>query len=162
MLTDLLLIIVFGGMVVLAIWVVRLLIARPEPGGVRATPKEQEVAGGGGSGMPAQVIDLKELTTWVMNHLPESVSGSLDAEDVRRIVEWNLDFIKSKRASTNGHASKPATQVIVAGAETAEYVLEQATANGLEYTPVQVHAVLDAQMAYLESIGAAGPEIEPG
>ncbi len=156
-----LLVAVVGAMVALGVWVLRL---------YRTThPRLHDPVGSGlpprSSSTPSemllpQLIDLDQLTGWVLNHLPGTVSGSLDADDIRRIVEWNLDFIRSKRAATNGHASKPARQVIVAGAETAEYVLQQATDHGLSYTPEQVHAVLDAQMAFLESIGAAGPEIE--
>jgi hypothetical protein len=32
---------------------------------------------------------------------------------------------------------------------------------GEPYTAPQVHAVLDAQMTYLEAIGAIGPEVPP-
>jgi hypothetical protein len=32
---------------------------------------------------------------------------------------------------------------------------------GSPYTPAQIHAVLDAQMAYLQTIGAVGPVTEP-
>jgi hypothetical protein len=47
---------------------------------------------------------------------------------------------------------------VVGGAETVAYVLDQATRTGQDYTPEQVLAVLDAQMSYLEAIGAVGPE----
>ncbi len=109
--------------------------------------------------MPPQLVDIDEITDWIMDHLPSSISSGLESADIKKIVEWNLDFIRSKRASSNGHSSKPATQVIVAGAETAEYVLNKSTEVGLSFTPAQVHAVLNAQMTYLESMGAAGPEI---
>jgi hypothetical protein len=48
--------------------------------------------------------------------------------------------------------------VVVGGAETVDYVLHRAQSSGAEFTPMQVHAVLDAQMSYLEAIGAVGPE----
>lgn len=145
-----LLVILVVAMVALVAWVVRL--SQRFRAGMGSRARRAAV-------LPPQIVDLDQLTGWVLAHLPGAVAGSLDADDVRRIVEWHLDFVRSKRASTNGHASKPATQVIVAGAETAEYVLQQASALGLDYTPEQVHAVLDAQVAYLESIGAAGPEL---
>jgi hypothetical protein len=47
--------------------------------------------------------------------------------------------------------------VVVSGAETVDFVLKRAEAVGSPYTPEQVHAVLDAQMTYLEEIGAVGP-----
>jgi hypothetical protein len=141
-----LLVVLVVGMVALGMWVLRL--SRRFRSGLGAGPRSVEL-------LPSQVIDIDSLTSWVLSHLPRAIAGSLDADDIRRIVTWHLDFVRSKRASTNGNASKPARHVIVAGAETAEYVLERASAEGLSYTPAQVHAVLDAQVAYLESIGAA-------
>ena len=47
--------------------------------------------------------------------------------------------------------------VVVGGAETVNFVLMRAQSAGFAYTPAQVHAVLDAQMTYLEAIGAIGP-----
>jgi hypothetical protein len=41
-------------------------------------------------------------------------------------------------------------------------VLTRAEAAGAGYTPEQVHAVLDAQMAYLTEIGAVDPVEDPG
>ena len=40
-------------------------------------------------------------------------------------------------------------------------VLARAQQVGTSYTAAQVHAVLDAQMTYLEAIGAIGPEAPP-
>ena len=51
---------------------------------------------------------------------------------------------------------------MVGGAETVDYVLQQCEVHGLEYTPAQVHAVLEAQMTYLEAIGAVGPVADQG
>jgi hypothetical protein len=52
--------------------------------------------------------------------------------------------------------------VVVSGAETVDFVLMKAEAAGSPYTPAQIHAVLDAQMGYLEDIGAVGPVEEQG
>jgi hypothetical protein len=52
--------------------------------------------------------------------------------------------------------------VVVSGAETVDFVLMKAEAAGSPYTPSQIHAVLDAQMGYLENIGAVGPVEEKG
>jgi hypothetical protein len=38
------------------------------------------------------------------------------------------------------------------------FVLDRASQAGADFTREQVHAVLDAQMSYLEAIGAVGPE----
>ncbi|HUP85120.1 MAG TPA: hypothetical protein VM143_05570 [Acidimicrobiales bacterium] len=107
---------------------------------------------------PRPVFDPDEAVEWVANHLPFEVSAVLSHDDVRRILDWNLQYFRSKGVSGNGSSPHVETPIVVGGAETVAYVLEQATRTGSEFTPEQVHAVLDAQMSYLEAIGAVGPE----
>ena len=80
---------------------------------------------------------------------------------VRQIIDWNLEYFRSKGVGGNGQSAHVQGPVIVGGAETVDYVLRRAEALGASYTPAQVHAVLDAQMSYLEVIGAVGPEAPP-
>lgn len=111
---------------------------------------------------PRPVFVLEEAVQWVAGHLPFEVSAVLSHDDVRRILQWNLAYFRSRGVSSNGESAEQATSnVIVGGAETVDYVLVQARAAELDYTAVQVHAVLDAQMAYLEAIGALGQADEP-
>ena len=63
--------------------------------------------------------------------------------------------------SSTGHSAQAAGPAVVGGAETVDFVLTRAQAAGSSYTPVQVHAVLDAEMVYLEAIGAIGPPPAP-
>ena len=107
---------------------------------------------------PRPVFDLDEAVTWVARHLPFEVSAVLSHDDVRQILRWNLDYFRTKGVTGNGSsAGAPATDVVVGGGETVDNVLARARSAGLDYTAPQVHAVLDAQMAYLEAIGALGP-----
>lgn len=110
---------------------------------------------------PRPVFDLDEAVEWVADHLPYEVSAVLSHDDVRRIIDWNLEFFRTKASSGNGHAVVTEGPVVVGGAETVDYVLRRAAAVGESYTAPQVHAVLDAQMTYLEAIGAIGPEAPP-
>ena len=110
---------------------------------------------------PHPVFDLDEAVEWVADHLPFEVSAELSHDDVRQIIDWNLEYFRSKEVSGNGSTAHGAGPVIVGGAETVDYVLARAEASGTRYTAVQVHAVLDAQMSYLEAIGAIGPEAPP-
>lgn len=108
---------------------------------------------------PRPVFDFEEAVAWVADDLPFEVAAALSHDDVRRILGWNLDYLRSRGASANG--SGPAIPeddlVIVGGAEAVEQVLARARAAGLDFTGPQVHAVLEAQLAYLQAIGAAGP-----
>jgi hypothetical protein len=110
---------------------------------------------------PQPVFDLDEAVGWVADHLPFEVSAVLSHADVRRIIDWNLEYFRSKGVSGNGHGPHVEGSVVVGGAETVDYVLLRAEALGSPYTAAQVHAVLDAQMTYLEAIGAVGPEAPP-
>ncbi|MDP8976077.1 MAG: hypothetical protein M3N28_06915 [Actinomycetota bacterium] len=110
---------------------------------------------------PRPTFDLDEAVRWVANNLPYEVRASLSHDDVRQIIDWNLEYFRMKGVSGNGHSAVPEGPVVVGGAETVEYVLTRAESIGSLYTPPQVHAVLDAQMSYLEAIGAIGPEAPP-
>ena len=112
---------------------------------------------------PNPTFDMDEAVEWIAEHLPFEVTAELSHDDVRRIIDWNLEFFRLKGVSGNGHGAATEGPVVVGGAETVEYVLTRATAIGVDYTAPQVHAVLEAQMNYLEAIGAIGPEADdPG
>ena len=110
------------------------------------------------SAPPQPVFDIEEAVAWVADHLPFDVSAVLTYDDVRRIIDWNLEYFRSRGVSSNGSGPHLDGSVVVGGAETVEYVLARAIVSGNDYTPTQVHAVLEAQMAYLVAIGAVGPE----
>jgi hypothetical protein len=108
--------------------------------------------------VPRRAVDQDVVASWVTRHLPFEVSERLSQQDVRQIIGWNLEYFRSRTTSGNGHSASVEASIVVAGAETVDYVLERAGAVGTSYTPAQVHAVLAAQMSYLESIGAVGEE----
>jgi len=110
---------------------------------------------------PNPVFDLNEAVSWVAEHLPFEVSAELSHDDVRQIIDWNLEYFRSRGVSSNGSGPHLDGSVVVGGAETVEYVLARAIVSGADYTATQVHAVLEAQMAYFVAIGAVGPEAGP-
>jgi len=105
-----------------------------------------------------RTVDQDVVASWVVRHLPFEVGEMLSQQDVRRIIDWNLEFFRSRTTSGNGHSASVEAPIVVAGAETVDYVLGRAGAVGTTYTPAQVHAVLAAQMSYLQSIGAIGED----
>ena len=110
---------------------------------------------------PRPVFDPDEAVEYVANHLPFEVGAVLSHTDVKRILDWNLEFFRSKGLSGNGSGPHLAAPIVIGGAETVAYVLDKADQAGAEYTPQHVHAVLEAHMRYLEAIGAIGPEAPP-
>jgi len=111
---------------------------------------------------PRPVFDMDEAVAWVAEHLPFEISAVLSHADVRSIIDWNLEYFRSKGVSGNGSSPHHDAQVVVGGAETVDWVMAKAQQSGATYTAAQIHAVLDAQMTYLEVIGAIGPEAAPG
>jgi hypothetical protein len=107
---------------------------------------------------PRPVFDMDEAVEWIGDRLPFEVGAELSHDDVREILQWSLEHFRSSTVSTNGHGPvDPDGEVVVGEAETLGHVLERARAAGRDWAPAHVRAVLDAQLAYLEAIGALGP-----
>ena len=111
---------------------------------------------------PGRVFEFEDAVAWVCDHVGPEVAAVLSPDDVRQILNWHLEFFRMKGVSSNGHTAESDGPVVVSGAETVDFVLMKAEASGSTYTPSQIHAVLDAQMGYLEDIGAVGPVEEQG
>jgi hypothetical protein len=109
---------------------------------------------------PPALYHLDDALAWVVDHLPDEVAATLTIEDVRRILEFQVDFFKRKGVSSNGSTAYPAGPVVIGGSETVEYVLERCAATGESYLPEQVYGVIDTQLTYLRAIGAVGPAAE--
>ena len=111
---------------------------------------------------PPPVFDPEEAYDWVVEHLPDIVAATLTPSDVRRILDFQMEYFGRKGVTGNGSSAHPPGDVVVGGAETVDYILERAEATGEAYLPEQVHAVMETQLAYLREIGAVGPQAEPG
>jgi hypothetical protein len=111
---------------------------------------------------PPPVFDVEEAYEWVVAHVPDVVAATLTPDDVRRILDFQLEFFKHRGVSANGSTNTPPGPVVIGGAETVAYILDRADATGEAYLPEQVHAVVETQLSYLRSIGAIGPPARPG
>ena len=111
---------------------------------------------------PPPVFDPEEAYDWVVEHLPDMVAATLTPGDVRRILNFQMEYFGRKGVTGNGSSAHPPGDVVVGGAETVDYILERCEATGEAYLPEQVHAVMETQLAYLREIGAVGPQAEPG
>ena len=106
---------------------------------------------------PPALFDLDEAHDWVVAHVPDVVAATLTSDDVRRILEFQLEYFEKKGVSGNGSGPHPTGPVVVGGAEAVAYIVDRAAATGEAYLPEQVYGVLETQLAYLRSIGAVGP-----
>lgn len=110
---------------------------------------------------PRPVFDLDEAVAWVAEQLPFEVSAVLSHDDVSRILRWNLEHLQEggqADATSAGDSDLPPSPLsVVEEQEAVQQVLDRAAAGGLDLTASQVEAVLEAQLAYLDLIGAVGP-----
>ena len=141
--------ILLGVLAVVAVFAIAAIVIGREARRLAATP-------------PGRVFEFEDAVAWVCDHVGPEVAAVLTPDDVRRILNWHLEFFRMKGVSSNGHTADSDGPVVVSGAETVDFVMMKAEAAGSPYTPEQIHAVLDAQMGYLEDIGAVGPVEDKG
>jgi len=109
---------------------------------------------------PPALFDLDEAHDWVVAHVPDDVAATLTSDDVRRILELQLEYFDQKGVSGNGSGPHATGPIVVGAAEAVAYIVERAAATGEAYLPEQVYGVLETQLTYLRSIGAVGPEAD--
>jgi hypothetical protein len=105
---------------------------------------------------PDAVFDPDDAHAWVVRHLPDIVAATLTEADVRRILDFQLEFFRRKGVSTNGSSTEPQSPVVFGTAESVDYIVQRCAATGEAYLPEQVEAVVDCQLTYLRAIGAVG------
>ena len=109
---------------------------------------------------PRPVFDVEDAVDWVVQHLADDAAATLTVDDVRQILDLQLQYFRVKGVSGNGSSAHPTGPVVIGGSETVSYIIERAAARGATFTSEQVHAVIETQLAYLRSIGAVGSRAE--
>jgi hypothetical protein len=109
---------------------------------------------------PPALFDLEDAHDWVVAHVPDDVAATLTSDDVRRILEFQLEYFENKGVAGNGSGHNTPRAIVVGGAEAVAYIVDRAASTGETYLPEQVYGVLETQMSYLRAIGAIGPPAE--
>ena len=109
---------------------------------------------------PRPTFDPDAALEWVVQHIADDAAATLTVDDVRVILDLQLQYFKAKGVSQNGSTAHPVGPVVIGGSETVSYILEQAAARGEDFTAEQVHAVVETQLAYLRAIGAVGSKAD--
>ena len=74
---------------------------------------------------PPALFDVDDAYAWVVDHLPDDVAATLTPDDVRRILDFQVEFFKRKGVSSNGSTAYPPGNVVIGGSETVEFILER-------------------------------------
>jgi len=112
---------------------------------------------------PPALFDPDDAYEFVVEELPDDVAATLTPDDVRRILDFEVEFLHQRGMLGNGSRRLATGPGVFGGPETTAYILERASATGEAYLPEQVHAVMATQLRYLRAIGAVGPaDLNPG
>ena len=110
---------------------------------------------------PAAYFDPDDACAWVVARLPDLVAATLTPDDVRRILDCQLEFFRDRGVSVDGRTGEPPMPVVLRTAETIEYIVARCAETGEAYLPEQVEGVLETELDYLRYIGAIGRPAGP-
>ena len=118
-------------------------------------------------GRPA-VFDMTEAVDFIADRLPAATQARISHEDVRWVLLADADLIEDATAELppepdddDEDDADPALEPQVVDEDAAvARILELADESGRELADEDIVAVLDARLAYLEAIGAIGPQAD--
>lgn len=109
---------------------------------------------------PRQALfDVDEAVDFVADNVPEEVSARISYDDVRALVRFHLEHLAAVGTPANRWDAARNRLVVVDDEEGAETLMVRAVQSGLDLTSDDVAAVLAAELAYFEAIGAIGPPV---
>lgn len=112
---------------------------------------------------PDAVFDPDDAQAWVVEHLDELAASTLTEADVKRILEFQIEFLRQRGIAGNGTratVTEPIeVPVVVTPQESVLYIVDRCAETGEVYLPEQVQAVMDCHVEYLRFIGAIGRSV---
>ena len=106
------------------------------------------------------VFDVTEAVDFIADRLPAEVAGRLSHDDVAWVLGTDVDRLESATAEVADEGDDRLE--VVDEDDAVARILARADEDGRDIVDEDVVAVLDARMAYLEAIGAIGPEVDRG
>lgn len=93
------------------------------------------------------VFDLSEAVEFIADRLPVAVQGRLSHDDVRWVLLSDADLLESVAGEGEVDPDEAVARILAAADD-----------SGRDLDDADVVAVLDGRTAYLEAIGAIGPQ----
>ncbi|MFP3906156.1 MAG: hypothetical protein ACLFWR_03940 [Acidimicrobiales bacterium] len=107
------------------------------------------------------VYEPDQALDFVAEALPSDLTAELSYDDVSRVLRLFHDYLHSRGiATTAGDAVVDSPAAVIDPDAAADYVLERAARVDFAIDRVAVDAVIEAQLAYFEAIGAVGGPVE--
>jgi hypothetical protein len=105
---------------------------------------------------PRPTFNMDDALDWVVEHLDEVAASALTVDDVRLILDLQVEYFRVKGVSGDGATSEVPGVVVIGGPDTVADIVKRAADRGAVFLPEDVDAVVETQLAYLRSIGAIG------
>jgi hypothetical protein len=113
---------------------------------------------------PVPVYDVERAVAFVADSLPEDVSARVSFWDVRRILDMSRQDHDAYGLSSESLIVRGPDHVVndlvVVSEDRDERIARRVAEELDELTGADVRTVLRAELAYLQSIGAVGPETD--
>jgi len=109
---------------------------------------------------PRATYVLDDAVDYVADHLPPESQARLTHDEVRRLLQLHMAQLRRyglQPPVAVDHVQDIADQVVVEETDAAGYLIGQVEARGMDVDDVDVVNVVDAHLAYFETIGAVGP-----
>ncbi len=108
------------------------------------------------------VFDMTEAIAFIADRLPVETQARISHDDVRWILLADADLIEDATAEQveDLEAELEEQREIVDEDAAVARILELADGSGRDLADEDIVAVLDARLAYLDAIGAIGPEAD--
>jgi hypothetical protein len=101
------------------------------------------------------VFDNDEVVAFIAEALPSELTAVMSFEDVQRIQRLHLDYLHAVGLARSGGDLQDADVArLLEEDEATSWIVDRAWAVRVRLEPAQVGAVIDAQLAYFEAIGA--------
>ena len=114
------------------------------------------------------VFDLAEAVDFIADRLPADVQARLTHDDVRWVLLADADLLEEFTAGPAERRypwsrrptapEEPPPDTVVDELTSVARILDQSDQSGRALLDEDIVAVLDGRLAYLEAIGAVGPE----
>jgi len=109
---------------------------------------------------PRVVFDLDEAVLSVSERLPVEVTSELSYADVRDLVRWHMNDLRTQGLKPPAAIEEPQdpTKLVVVDEDASVASLSARVASeGRSYRREDIEAVVEAHFEYLREIGAIGP-----
>src|SRR5690606_14829669 len=110
---------------------------------------------------------LEDAVEWIADRLPCEVAAQISHADVKRILQWHLDYFQGVGLASE-YGEEVGGEVVPADAEgvvadddaAVDYVVARAVEAGDGVWRLVGVCVLELQLKCLDAIGAIGPQAE--